>query len=973
MLNAAQTIFNRLARADREHQKEAAGSLLLSGLRYVCAFILAAFVLDVALHLEVGWRLGLLGAFAFGVLSLFGISLYLAYVRRNPLEHIARFLESRHSQLGSKLINLLQLNEQNQASSLSPLTRNLARQAVDDYAAAMGPVPLERLARTNRLRRALQRTAWALLIFGAMLAGFFRVTAVEFLRFADPYGDHPPYSFTQLEIRQPGPDGTYVIYGKNCLVEVQASGHTPKEVLISAYPPDHPERTVTLSMFDKGRDGFRQQLENIREPLLVYAHTRDKQSLSKTVRIGLVLTPQLEAAAVQITPPPYTGLRTEDKPYHFQSVQALEGSRIQFRFRSNRPLREGLLEFGNGDQAPVRVPMKPNPEDETEVTGRIDAQVSGRFRFSLVDTNGLPSQTNWEGALIVTRDLPPEIRITEPDHDSFVAMDFHLKAGLEASDDYGLSAIRWHRALNGVYSPPKVISYTNLVRSARDEISFPIADLGVRPGDVISLFAEAVDTAPQPHLARSQTLRLTLISVEEYNQFLLEQTDLADLEFKYRALTEELNQLAEAQKTLGEDAEKLREELAQAGSESQERRAELAEKLDALLARQNELNQKVNQEAERMEQFVRDQPLYDVEKDLQKQLREQAQALRQSATNNGATARSVAQQSSPSAGPRQLTPDMLDQFQKASDRQLAQLGGAKKETEKRVLDTIEDLALMQELIKDFNQFEDLYRAQQELAGQTRAYDRAGDLSREDQLALKSLAATERDVAGFLEQLEGKLDEDAQAAGKLFPKAAQSGRFLAGKIRELRLPNQAHQATEAMLAARGDQSHLRAERLRGDMESLFSECRSSGSCPSSGELDQFLKLTRNFNPGNNFKQMSRSRKYGQPGQPHSGLGMGQGQGGQAGYAVVDGDQLGVLGNEKVAGRGDARARPKGKRGRGRAESPGDLAQTTTEKSEALKGLNPINRQSGAVNSESLIEEYSDVVDTYFKAITTRKQP
>ena len=40
--------------------------------------------------------------------------------------------------------------------------------------------------------------------------------------------------------------------------------------------------------------------------------------------------------------------------------------------------------------------------------------------------------------------------------------------------------------------------------------------------------------------------------------------------------------------------------------------------------------------------------------------------------------------------------------------------------------------------------------------------------------------------------------------------------------------------------------------------------------------------------------------------------------------------------------------------------------------ALKGLNPVNRQSAAVSSETVIEEYNDVVENYFKAITTRKE-
>ena len=51
---------------------------------------------------------------------------------------------------------------------------------------------------------------------------------------------------------QPGPAGTNVIYGKGLVIRVKATGHQPKEVFLTAFPPGHPEQAVTLPMFDKG-------------------------------------------------------------------------------------------------------------------------------------------------------------------------------------------------------------------------------------------------------------------------------------------------------------------------------------------------------------------------------------------------------------------------------------------------------------------------------------------------------------------------------------------------------------------------------------------------------------------------------------------------------------------------------------------------------------------------------------------------
>ena len=322
-------------------------------------------------------------------------------------------------------------------------------------------------------------------------------------------------------------------------------------------------------MFDKSGAGYDQLLDNIRGDLLVFAHTKDHASQSRQVRVGVVLTPQLEKMFVRIAPPAYTGIKPEEKPYTFQAVQALEGGEIKFRLQSNRPLREGALELTSGEQAPQRIALAKS--GDKEVSGSFIAGESGRMRFSFVDTSALASQGDFEGALTVTHDLPPEVHLAQPEQDALVAVDFKLQAQIEASDDYGLREVRLHRGLNGVFSAPKTYGYTNIVRDSRETFDFNFAELGLQPGDVISLFAEALDNAPQPHLSRSQTVRLQVISVEDYNDLLREQSDIADAEAKYAELNDDLQALIERQKQLGEETQKLNEQLAKAGGQGTRR------------------------------------------------------------------------------------------------------------------------------------------------------------------------------------------------------------------------------------------------------------------------------------------------------------------------------------------------------------------------------------------------------------------
>jgi hypothetical protein len=88
---------------------------------------------------------------------------------------------------------------------------------------------------------------------------------------------------------------------------------------------------------------------------------------------------------------------------------------------------------------------------------------------------------------------------------------------------------------------------------------------------------------------------------------------------------------------------------------------------------------------------------------------------------------------------------------------------------------------------------------------------------------------------------------------------------------------------------------------------------------------------------------------------------------------DGSNLKVLGNETSShnsAKSGSRQSSRFGKGAGAALAGG---QGQTSEPDTIRGLNPVNRQSSAVSSESVIEEYNDVVENYFKTITTRKEP
>ncbi len=959
----------RLAAADRTLQKERGGVRLLRAWPWVVGFVLGCFVLDVVLHLAGGLRAGMAVTGVLLALGFAGWCGWIAFGKRNAFEHTARVLESRHARLGSKLMNILQLRAQTTDASVMPMTRELAGLAVSSYARELRDEPIEQLACTDTLRREAKRAGYGLLGFAAVLALGFDITRTEVPRFLDPFGDHPPYSFTRLEIADPGADGVQVVYGESLLVTAKSGGHRPGELWLSYFPEGHPEQAAMVPMFDKGERGFTQQIEGIKTNTVLFAHTKNRHAQSKQRRVGVIFTPKLERAFVKITPPAYTALPPDEHALTFKNVKALEGSKVEFRLLSNRPLAGGHINVT--DESGTLVPVEMKPSGEKEVAATIEAKQPAQLAFSIVDRDGFASQETWQCALTVTHDLPPEVQIANPNSDTFVAMDFKAVPVVEAGDDYGVKTVRIHTARNGVFGEPRVVAYEKSPLHARESQALDFA--GLASGDTVSIFAEAIDNAPEPHIARSKTVTLTVITTEEYNAFLREQSDMGDIEAKYAKLVNDFRDLAEQQKKLGEEIAALKRQLAAAKTDAE--KAALQKKLDELMAAQHALNAKLNALADTMEHFVRDQPLYDVEAELKNTLAEKAQEIRDSTAANEEQMKALAGEQLPAnqgqepngklsaAGQQAPSQKMLDDFKKASDEQLARLGQTEQETEEEVLKPLEDLSLLHEIVKDINRFKDLYAAQQEMAKQSKAYDRPGPLNREDQLALKDLAAAQKQIGDELDAVEQKLWEDGKAAMEKFPKAGQSAQNIAQAMGDLRLQTLANKATGEMLAGNGDKGSQLAETLRGEMEKLFSKCNAKEGEMSS-ELDQYMSIQAGMPGRGTFKQMMQSKKFGGRGfKPGQGQ---MGNGGRDGQAVYTGPNANVMGNESRVSDSD-KAKMNGA-GKNQATPDGATAPVALDKADVVNGVNAVNRESGAVQGETMIEQYSEIVEKYFKAIT-----
>jgi hypothetical protein len=183
--------------------------------------------------------------------------------------------------------------------------------------------------------------------------------------------------------------------------------------------------------------------------------------------------------------------------------------------------------------------------------------------------------------------------------------------------------------------------------------------------------------------------------------------------------------------------------------------------------------------------------------------------------------------------------------------------------------------------------------------------------------------------------------------------------------DLKLQTLADRATEQMLAGNGPTGSQLAEKLRSEMEKLFSQCNSKGGMMND-ELDQYMSIQRSMQPGKTFSQMMQSHRFGNG--TKSGGGM-SGNGGRDGQAIITGANANVLGGESAL-ENDTDSKTNGN-GKNKAVPSGANAMPSLDKPDVVQGVNAVNRESEAVQGESSIDQYSDIVEKYFKALT--KEP
>lgn len=614
------------------------------------------------------------------------------------------------------------------AEGAKPITAGLARIAsrrASELVAAIAPaqaVPL------SAWLKPFGGFVFLLSVIGITGAISPRMVSTQWLRFADPFGDHPPFSWITIDVN---PKGLKVVYGGSVDLRATLDGGVSDRADVVIKSAGSAEETVP--MFPDGDNKWRATLANVVSPGAYFVRANDARS--ERFDLTVITVPKLENVSVRVTLPAYTHRPPYEGPIPQNGLEGLPGTRVELRARSNRPLSAGTVSFMSSQSGastqPAPLTLTPSAPGSSEVAGSFEIRQSGKIEIGVTDVAGQPSTDRQQAAVTLLKDARPFVRIIEPRSNSFATPDAMIKVLALAEDDYGISKLEIYRGLNASTPRPMPVAVPALAPTEFPaNLDLPLSNYGLNPGDVITLFARVEDNDPAGAKgSESPVTTVRIVSREDMDRMMATRNAMEMLQSKYAQAQRRLE-------TLNEEIKKLQEQLAKEDPKSplaQADRDKLAKLSDDLARAAGEV-----------EKFAQHDLPFDIDKKMTQDLKNLAQAMKEASE----IARDAAKPGIGTAG-------ALDQLKKMQEK----LGQEGEQFKDKTTAPLEYLAQIFPLIEDQSRFIDLYKEQKDLADRMAAISaRNGQDDPQLKGHMRDLEDEQRKVRDNLRQLMDDIDD-----------------------------------------------------------------------------------------------------------------------------------------------------------------------------------------------------------------------
>ncbi len=477
---------------------------------------LVLILADNFLHFPEGLRLaGSLGVLAVMAFKLWRL-LLLPIIRRERLESVTLFLESKFSIPENMLINALCF----ESARLSPKQEPFALETIKTGSAMMANANVNELWQFKKMRRWLIALLIILILW--LLYGVTQGREVinALLRYASPLGDVPPAGSVVLEVTPS--DDVVIAEGDDLQIRVRVSGLEGGKSLL-AYPEvvwkqgadfvsneKSANKSTPMQLSTESPNNYNYTFKSVGESFAFRVFAAD--TYTRSIKVTVNRLPRIKESQFHILSPSYTGRQGISTLGPPEALAGPAGSDVSVDVKLDKSAEE-LWYGSSGDW--VRF------ENSNDLwTAKTKLELAESYQIE-VKAKGFEKRIKIaEGAVLVQQDRPPEVEFVTSDLNRQISPGDRLRLDIQAYDDFGAKriyvtqkSVRAGGAETTLKSwdyegpPGKVESLENFLLSVDASV--------FKPGGTYVLQAFCQDFSPAGNVGVSKPLTLQVKSLDE--------------------------------------------------------------------------------------------------------------------------------------------------------------------------------------------------------------------------------------------------------------------------------------------------------------------------------------------------------------------------------------------------------------------------------------------------------------------------
>lgn len=763
---------------------------LLLGLFLLFNILEHNFYFDKGVRKLLFWGFLSISVFAIGFWILLPLTKYFRLGSVITHQKAASIIGNHFTGVQDKLLNVLQLKEQEGSSS----QKDLLYASIEQKTLEINPVPFKSAIDLSKNRQYLKYALPPFLLFLGiifMAPSIIKDSTYRIMNSDTEFEREAPFSF---EIKN---EEYKVVQYQDYRLEVVVEGSVlPNETFIEV-------DGFQYKMNKNSNDSFSYDFRNVQKDTEFRVFSGSVTDVVNTLKV--LRKPNLSDFSVQLDYPNYIG-RNDETLRNIGDMSVPEGTKAVWEF--NTKYTDNIsLKFGSGDI------ISTDRKDENYYRFAKKLRVDSRYMLYMSNSE-VPLPDSISYAINVVKDQYPTISV-EQFKDSTENNIMYFVG--RASDDYKVNTLSFHYSVvdkSGRNKKTEIVDLGNpKVKELQYDHMVDINELGLVAGDKLSYYFQVTDNDAVNGNKSSKTgiMNFEKPTLEEFK----EEEQLNEEEIK-----ENLKKASENAKKMQEEFKKLREKLLT----KKELDWQDKEELEKLLEKQKEIQEKLQEAKDKLDENMEKQEEFEEQKeDIQKKQEKLQQMMEEALDPEKQELMDKIQ-------------ELMQELEKDSALEMMEQFEMDNETVEKEMDRLLELYKNLEVEKEINELieklEDLAEKQEDLAEETEEEKKPmEELQKEQEKLNEEMEEIEKEMEelekkneeleapkdmGDKEENEEKMDEiqeeqeesqeqmksdDSKGASKSQKSAAGKMKEMAGSLQSSMESGEAEQAEEDIKAIR----------------------------------------------------------------------------------------------------------------------------------------------------------------------------